>query len=102
MKSNMSRRCAVNNKKAVLSGNTVSHSNRKTRRRFLPNLQKITYYSEALKKQVKLRLSTNSIRTIEHNDGIDGFLASASSRQLGAELAKLQRAFKKVVAANQA
>ena len=69
----MSKVCQLTGKRPV-AGNNVSHSNRKTRRRFLPNLQSVSFFSESLKKFVKLRVSTKSIRSIEHNDGIDKFL----------------------------
>jgi len=78
----MSRRCSVNSKKGVLKGHNVSHSNRKTKRRFLPNLQAVTFLSDILNSKISLRLSTNSIRTVEHNEGIDNFLLSTASGKL--------------------
>src|SRR5471032_239123 len=75
----MARRCAVTGK-GVQTGNNVSHANNKTRRRFLPNLQVISLLSDALGSAIRLRLSTNAIRTIEHNGGIDAFLTSTPDR----------------------
>ena len=86
----MSRRCQITGK-GVLTGNNVSHANNKTRRRFLPNLQEASLTSEALGGQVHLRLTTNALRTIEHNGGLDAFLAGTPSRKLPAEAVTLKR-----------
>lgn len=94
----MSRRCDLNKSKGVLSGNKVSHSNRKTRRRFLPNLQEVSFYSEALKKVLKLRLAPHTIRSVEHNDGIDNFLLSSAAKDLTEEALKLRRLIQKKLA----
>ena len=61
----MSRRCELTGK-AVLSGHLVSHSNRKTKRKFLPNLCNVTLQSDALQRSVRLRISTNALRSVEH------------------------------------
>ena len=55
----MSRRCELSGK-AVQSGNTVSHANNKTRRRFLPNLSQVTLISDALKQNVHLRITSHA------------------------------------------
>ncbi len=72
----MARRCAVTGK-GVQTGNNVSHANNKTRRRYLPNLQDTSVLSDALGGSVRLRLSTNAIRSIEHSGGLDAFLLKA-------------------------
>jgi large subunit ribosomal protein L28 len=77
----MSRRCQITGK-GVLTGNNVSHANNRTRRRFLPNLQDTTLFSDALGTDVRMRLSTRGIRTVEHNGGIDAFLLSTPNRRL--------------------
>lgn len=77
----MSRRCQINGK-GVLTGNNVSHANNKTRRRFLPNLQVSSMLSDALGHDVRMRLSTRAIRTIEHNGGIDAFLTGTPNSKL--------------------
>jgi large subunit ribosomal protein L28 len=77
----MSRRCQITGK-GVLTGNNVSHANNKTRRRFLPNLQETSLLSDALGGQVRMRLSTRALRTIEHNGGLDAFLLSTPNRNL--------------------
>lgn len=62
----MSRVCQVTGKKPI-TGNKVSHSNIKTKRRFLPNLQTKRYYLAEEDKWVTLKLSTEGIRTIAKN-----------------------------------
>jgi len=86
----MSRRCVVTGK-GVLTGNNVSHANNKTRRRFLPNLQETAVLSDALNLQVRLRVSTNGLKTIEHNGGIDAFLLSVTDSKLTVEARRLKR-----------
>ena len=86
----MSRRCLITGK-GVLSGNNVSHANNKTRRRFLPNLQQASLTSDALGGQVHLRLTTNALRTIEHNGGLDAFLIDTPNRKLPEEAQALKR-----------
>jgi large subunit ribosomal protein L28 len=97
----MSRRCAVTGK-GVLSGNNVSHANNKTRRRFLPNLQDTSTYSEALGKMVSLRVSIRGLRTIEHKGGIDSFLIGAADEKLSIEALKLKRQIKRATASKAA
>ena len=86
----MSRRCEFTGK-GVLSGNNVSHANNKTRRRFLPNLQETRLLSDVLGTQVRVRLSTRALRTVEHNGGLDAFLLGTPDRQLPAEAKVLKR-----------
>lgn len=90
----MSRRCAISGK-AVLYGNNVSHANNKSRRRFLPNLQETSFMSEALGRLVRLRLSTNAIRTVEFHGGLDAYLMSESSLKLSPELVRLKKVIQK-------
>ena len=90
MGSVMSRRCAVTGK-GVQTGNNVSHANNKTRRRYLPNLQEASLLSDAIGGIVKLRLSTHALRSIEHNGGIDAYLAKARTDVLSPEARRLKR-----------
>ena len=76
----MARRCAVTGK-GVQTGNHVSHANNKSRRRFLPNLQQTSVFSEALGRNISIRVSTNGLRTIEHKGGLDAYLIGARSAQ---------------------
>lgn len=86
----MARRCEVTGK-GVLTGNNVSHANNKTRRRFLPNLQETSLMSEALGRMVRLRLTTNGIRTIEFHGGLDAFLVRTPAAKLGPKVAALKK-----------
>ena len=86
----MARRCDITGK-GVLTGNNVSHANNKTRRRYLPNLQQASFFSDVLGTSVQMRLSTNGIRTVEHNGGLDAFLLGTADRKLGPEALVLKR-----------
>ncbi|WP_187969257.1 50S ribosomal protein L28 [Aquibium microcysteis] len=88
----MSRACELT-AKAVLYGNNVSHANNKTRRRFLPNLVNVTLMSEALNQSVRLRVSANALRSVEHRGGLDAFLLKADV----AELSQRARLLKKQI-----
>lgn len=87
----MARRCVASGK-GVQSGNNVSHANNRTRRRFKPNLQATTLYSETLRRKVRLRLSTNGLRTVEHKGGLDAWLLGTAPSKLADEtLRKLRK-----------
>ena len=90
----MSRRCELTGK-GVLTGNNVSHSNNKTKRRFLPNLKSVSLISDALERTVKLRISAAALRSVEHRGGLDAFLGKAN----GDELSPRARALRKEIAA---
>jgi len=96
----MARRCAITGK-GVLTGNNVSHANNKTRRRFLPNLQEASLLSDALGHAVRLRISTNGLKTIEHNGGIDSYLLSIASTKLSAEARRLKKRIERALASKQ-
>ena len=72
----MSRRCELTGK-APQVGHRVSHSNIKTKRRFLPNLFNVTMMSDVLGRVVKLRVSANAIKSVDHRGGLDAFLLKA-------------------------
>jgi large subunit ribosomal protein L28 len=86
----MSRRCELTGK-AVQSGNKVSHSNRKTRTRFLPNLVQVTLISDALERAVRLRVSAAALRSVEHRGGLDAFLMKAREAELSGDAVALKR-----------
>ena len=69
----MSRRCELTGK-GVMVGNSVSHAINRTKRRFLPNLLNVTLISDALGRSVRLRISANSLRSVEHRGGLEAFL----------------------------
>ncbi len=77
----MSRVCELTGV-GVQSGNNVSHSQRKTRRRFLPNLQRVTLRSDKLEKDFKFRVTTRALRTIEVHGGLDNYLLASSITHL--------------------
>lgn len=85
----MSRRCDIT-EKGVMTGNNVSHANNRTRRRFLPNLQSITFISEVLGK-VRLKVSTRAMRTIEKNGGLDSYLKKTSNLKLSSQALTLKK-----------
>jgi large subunit ribosomal protein L28 len=80
----MARSCDLTNKGALF-GNKVSHSNRKTPRKFEANLQNVSLYSETLKGFISLRLATTTIRSVDHNGGIDNYLLNAASAKLSSK-----------------
>jgi large subunit ribosomal protein L28 len=86
----MSRRCPITDK-GVLVGNKVSHANNKTKTKFRPNLQYRRILSDSLGQMIRIRLTTNAIRTIEHNGGLDAFLLSTSDSKLPIEARQLKR-----------
>lgn len=90
----MARRCSVTGK-GVLTGNNVSHANNKTRRRYLPNLQETSVFSESLGRMVRMRLSTSALRTIEHKGGFDAFLLGARAPELPTDLRRLKKQVEK-------
>lgn len=84
----MARKCPVTGK-GVLVGHNVSHSNIKTKRRFLPNLQTTSVLSDTLG-SVRLRVSAAALRTIEHKGGLDAFLKDTPARELSPEIRRLK------------
>ena len=94
----MARRCALTGK-GVQAGNNVSHAHNKTRRRFLPNLQVASLMSTALGESVKLRLTTNALRTVEHKGGLDEFLLDTRDVNLTPEMVRLKKRVRKAQAA---
>lgn len=97
----MARRCELTGK-GVLSGHKVSHSNIKTKRRFLPNLVRTTLVSDVLGREVRLRVSTSGLRTIDHRGGLDAFLLASRDAELSLEARRLKRLLVKAVAEKQA
>jgi large subunit ribosomal protein L28 len=77
----MSRVCELTGV-GVMSGNNVSHSERKTRRRFLPNLQNVTLHSDVLDRNFKFRVATRALKTIEMQGGLDNFLVNQKENLL--------------------
>ena len=93
----MSRRCELSGKTRQI-GHKVSHSNRKTKRRFLPNLLNVTLISDTLGRSFKLRVSANALKSIDHRGGLDAYLLNAKNEALAPRL----RTLKKEIAKKQA
>ena len=93
----MSRRCMITGK-GVMSGNNVSHAQNKTRRRFLPNIQDTSLYSEALDRWVKVKASSAGLRTVEHKGGFDAFLKGTASTKLDPALRTVKAQVEKALA----
>ena len=93
----MSRRCELTGK-AVQTGHLVSHSNRKTKCRFLPNLCQVTLQSDALKRRVRLRVTAHALRSVEHRGGLDAFLTKAPETDLSQRAKLLKRQIAKKTA----
>ena len=94
----MARRCDVTGK-GVMAGNNVSHANNRNRRRFLPNVQRTSMLSDALGREVTLKVATSTIRTIEKNGGLDSYLLGTSDTKLTDEARRLKRQIRKASAA---
>jgi large subunit ribosomal protein L28 len=94
----MSRRCDLTGKAAQV-GHKVSHSNRKTKRRFLPNLLNVTMISDALERSVRLRVSANALKSVDHRGGLDAFLLKAKDDELSSKALELKRQIAKKRAA---
>ena len=94
----MSRRCELTGKTRQV-GHKVSHSNRKTKRRFLPNLLNVTLLSESLGRAVRMRISANALKTIDHRGGLDAFLLAATDSDLSPRALEIKRQIAKKRAA---
>ena len=97
----MARRCEFT-ARGVHAGNNVSHANHRTRRRFLPNLQRASLLSDILGETVQVRLCTRAIRTVEKRGGLDAFLLSTPDADLGKKALVLKRRIKKAQASKAA
>jgi large subunit ribosomal protein L28 len=92
----MPRRCALSGSK-VSSGNNVSHSNRRTRRTFAPNLQNVTLLSDALGERVRLRVTARALRTVQKVGGIDAFLLGTDDAKLPPEAIVVKRRVRRAI-----
>jgi len=90
----MSWRCELTGK-GPQTGHKVSHSNRKTNRRFMPNLVNVTMMSDALGRSVRLRISANALKSVDHRGGLDAFLAKARDTELSSRALDLKRQVQK-------
>ena len=86
----MSWRCDLTGKRPLV-GHKVSHSNIKTKRRFLPNLRNVTLLSDTLGRKIKLRVSANALKSVDHRCGLDAFLLKAKDDELAPRVLELKR-----------
>ena len=78
----MARVCELSGKK-VMTGNNVSHAKNRTKRKFLPNLNNVSLVSEKLDLTVRLKISANALRSVEHAGGLDNFLLKSKDNKIG-------------------
>lgn len=93
----MSRVCELTGK-GPMTGNTVSHANNKSRRRFLPNLNEVTLISDVLGRSFNLRISAAALRSVDHRGGLDAFLAKARDEELSVNALKIKKDIEKAQA----
>jgi large subunit ribosomal protein L28 len=94
----MSRECELTGTKPMV-GHIVSHSNIKTKRRYLPNLVQVTLHSETLGQDFKMRIAAKALRSVDKLGGLDAFLAKAKEDALSAKALKIKRDIAKKAAA---
>ena len=85
----MSQKCELTGK-SPLKGHRVSHANNKMKRKFFPNLKKVTFKSDILKRNVRLNVSNSVLRTIDYKGGIDFYLKGVKSFKLSSRAKKLK------------
>ncbi len=86
----MSKKCELTGK-APLKGHNVSHANNKTKRKFQPNLKKVKFKSNILKRNLKLTVSNAGVRSVDKKGSFDEFLKSVKSKYLSLRLKKLKK-----------
>ena len=91
----MSRVCELTGK-GPMTGHKISHSNIKTKRRFLPNLNDVSLTSDALGRSFSLRISAHALRSVDHRGGLDAFLAKAKDYELSDRALQIKRDIAKV------
>ena len=85
----MSKRCELTGV-SPLKGHNVSHSNNKTKRRFLPNLKKVIFKSDKLNKNITLKVTNAAVRTVDFKGGLDQYLKSVKKQKLSRKAQKLK------------
>ena len=86
----MSKKCELTGK-IPLKGHNVSHANNKTKRRFLPNLKKVIFKSDLLKRNIRLNVTNAALRTVDYKGGLDKFLKTVKNKNLSPRLKKLKK-----------
>ena len=85
----MSQKCELTGI-SPLKGHKVSHANNKTKRKFMPNLKKVTFRSDILKRNIRLRVSNAALRSVDYKGGIDFYLKNVKSFKLSSRAKKLK------------
>ena len=85
----MAKKCELTGK-SPLKGHKVSHSNNKVKRKFYPNLKKVTFKSDVLKRNIRLNVSNAALRSVDYKGGIDDYLKGVKSFKLSAKAKKLK------------
>ncbi len=85
----MSKRCELTGV-SPLKGHNVSHANNKTKKRFLPNLKKVTFKSDKLKRIISLRVTNAAVRSVDFKGGLDQYLKTVKKRKLSRKAMKLK------------
>ena len=86
----MVKKCDITNVKPM-TGNNVSHAVNKTKRRFLPNLQNTSFFSEILGKNIRLKVTSKGIKTVEKNGGIDNYILGLKNSLLNDQTRKIKK-----------
>ena len=86
----MTKRCNVTNVKPMV-GNNVSHAVNKTKRKFLPNLQNVKFFSKTLDKFISLKVSVRALKSVEKNGGLDDYLTKTKNRVLAPEAISVKK-----------
>ena len=90
----MSRVCEISGK-SVMSGNNVSHAKNKTKRKFLPNLQNVKFFSKSLDKSISMKVSVRALKSVEKNGGLDDYLSKTSNRVLTPQAIAIKKSIQK-------
>ena len=85
----MSKKCELTGK-SPLKGLKVSHANNKVKRKFFPNLKKVTFKSNLLKRNIRLNVSNAALRSVDYKGGIDFYLKTVKSFKLSPKVKKLK------------
>ena len=91
----MTRACDLTGKK-VQFGNNVSKANNKTKKKFIPNIQSITFKSDILSQNLKLNVAASTVRTVTKYGGIDEFLIRTKNKNLSPKAKKFQKVIRKI------
>ena len=86
----MSKKCELTGK-IPLKGHKVSHSNNKTKRKFYPNLKKVKFTSEILKRNLRLNVTNAAVKSVDKKGSFDLFLKSVKNKNLSPKLKKIKK-----------